>query len=326
MPPSYSLVGDYFSAPAERTRAMAVYWLASPLAQLISFLVGGWLYQHYGWRMTFVLMGVPALLLAAVVKMTIADPRAHGSRAQDVATPILPLGDVLRLLWQQRSSRHLAIALILTLTLSLGLHPWYAAFMMRSHGMSVAELGVPLGLVFGMGGIAGIALGGYVAARWFSGSERSQTRLSAVMTALLAPCFALFLLLPRKNQALTALVPLVVVWNVFLAPTFALMQRLVAEEMRATTLAVVMLLVNLIGMGVGPQIVGILSDWLRPALGSDSLRYAMLTISGLALWAAYHFWRAGETVKADLFAVNRGVNAEAERLGEMTGTPVSTAY
>jgi len=191
----------------------------------------------------------------------------------------------------------------LLFTLGLGLSPWYAAFMVRSHGMGTAELGVWLGLIFGVSGIVGVLLGGYVAGGWFAQNERSQMRLSALMIASLLPCFILFLLLPEKHQALIALMPLVVVFNFVLGPAFALMQRLVADEMRATTMAVVMLIANLIGMGIGPQFVGILSDLLRPRLGNDSLRYAMLAASLVALWSAYHFWQVGRTVKEDLAAV-----------------------
>jgi hypothetical protein len=96
------------------------------------------------------------------------------------------------------------------------------------------------------------------------------------------------------------------VFSVFAGPSFALMQRLVTDDTRATTLAIVMLFANLIGMGVGPQLVGILSDVLRPALGNESLRYAMLTMSAVALWAAYHFARAGRTVKDDLSTIASG--------------------
>jgi hypothetical protein len=84
-----------------------------------------------------------------------------------------------------------------------------------------------------------------------------------------------------------------------------LLQRLVVDEMRATTLAVAMLLSNLIGIGIGPQVVGIFSDLLRPALGIDSLRYAMLAMSLVALWAAYHFWQVGKTVEEDLLVIER---------------------
>jgi MFS family permease len=115
----------------------------------------------------------------------------------------------------------------------------------------------------------------------------------------------LFLLLPNKYHALGALLSFIVIFSFFFAPTFSLMQRLVSDNMRATTLAVVMLLANLIGMGLGPQAVGIISDVLQPIAGKGSLRYAMLTMSFVALWAAYYFWCVGRTVAGDLLSAER---------------------
>ena len=139
-------------------------------------------------------------------------------------------------------------------------------------------------------------LGGYVAGSWFADNERNQLRICAVTVALLVPCLAIFLMVPRKHQALIALVPLVMGMNFFFGPVYALLQRLVPDQMRATMLAVVMLFANLIGMGLGPQLVGILSDTLAPSQGADSLRYAMLIISCVALWGAYHLWQVGASV------------------------------
>jgi predicted MFS family arabinose efflux permease len=211
--------------------------------------------------------------------------------------------DSLAFLWRQHSSRHLSLGIILLWTMGSGLAPWYAAFMVRSHGMGTEDLGVWMGAIFGIGGVAGILLGGYTAARWFSKNDRHQMRLIALATAMLFPCFVVFLLVPKKAHALVAMVPMVLVFNFAAGPIFALMQRLVVDEMRATALSVVMLLANLIGMGIGPQFVGILSDLLKPHLGDDSLRYAMLIMSLVALWSAYHFWRVGGTVQRDLEAL-----------------------
>jgi len=303
MPPTYSLLGDFFPAPAERTRSMAVYWLGSPLAAMVSFIGGGWLNEHYGWRMTFFLMAMPGLLVAVLVKLTLREPRIGARWARSENPNPTRASEVLANLWHQSSLRHLTIGLTLLFTLALGLAPWYAAFLMRSHGMGTAEVGLWLGLICGIGGITGILLGGYVTARWFSGDERGQMRLVAGVLATLIPCFAAFLLVPHKVGALLALAPLQIAFNFFFGPAFALLQRLVADNVRATTLAIVMLLSNLIGMGIGPQIVGILSDSLIPLFGTDSLRYAMLVISLVAVWAAYHFWRVGSTVQGDLAAV-----------------------
>jgi sugar phosphate permease len=220
---------------------------------------------------------------------------------------------VLSALWLQRSSRHLNIGIVLLYTMGLGLAPWYGAFMVRSHGMGTAELGLWLGLIFGVSGIVGMLLGGYVVGRWYSNNPRGQMRLSAILIALLVPCYVLFLLLPLRHQALLTLIPLMIVFSFIFGPTFALMQRLVANEMRATSLAVVMLLANLIGMGLGPQVVGVLSDIFEPFKGIDSLRYAMLSISFVALWSAYHFWRSGQTVADDLSVTAYSLPAAAEK-------------
>jgi len=127
-------------------------------------------------------------------------------------------------------------------------------------------------LILGLGGAAGVLFWWLRGHRWFAQDERGQMRFVAAALASLVPLFALFLLLPEKLYALIALMPWVVLACVIFGPAFALMQRLVVDEMRATTVAVVMLLCNLVGMGIGPQVVGILSDLLRPVLGSDSLR------------------------------------------------------
>jgi MFS family permease len=298
-PPTYSLVGDYFPEVTERTRAMAIYMAGGPLAALVSFIVGGWLNELYGWRMTFFLMGIPGLALAVLVKLSIVEPRSL--KAERVETRKPPaMKEILRILWRQRSCRHLCIALILLYTMGYGLGPWYAAFLMRSHGMGTAEVGLWLGLIISLGGMGGILAGSYFANRWFTGDERAQMRFAAATMVLLVPCFVAFLTLPDKHQALMAFVPLQLVLSAFTGPTYVLMQRLVVDDMRATMMAVIMLLTNLLGMGIGPQLVGVLSDLLMPMFAVDSLRYAMLLTSLIALWSAYHFGRVSQTVRADL--------------------------
>jgi MFS family permease len=312
-PPTYSLLGDYFPGSAERSRAMAVYWLATPISALVGFIVGGWLNERFGWRMTFFIMGAPALLVGALVRFTVREPRerlqaakgAAAGRPPSAALAPSPLSmwEVLKILWQQQSARHLIIGIVLLWMSWIGLSSFEAAFMMRSHGMTTGEAGVWFGLVYGVSGGIGILLGGYVSARMKVRDERRQVRLSATLMAVQVPCYALFLLLPGKSMAMISMVPVVIMGNFFFGPIFALLQRLVPDNMRAITLAVVMLLANVIGLGGGPQIVGILSDWLAPVFGVDSLRYAMLAMALVALGTAYHFWQAGVSVKSDLARV-----------------------
>jgi MFS family permease len=301
-PPTYSLLGDYFPERTERTRAMAVYTAANYLSSLISFAVGGWLNELYGWRLTFFVMGIPGLVLAVVVRCTIREPRKQIDSARVERTAPPSMKTVLILLWRRRACRHLGIALILLYTMTLGLGPWQAAFMMRMHKMGTAELGVWLGLIFALGGITGALLSGYLVQRWIGEDDKRQIRGNAIALASVTPFFIGFLLVPNRYVALLALIPSTMVLGGVLGTSYALMQRLVPDDMRATVLAVLMLLANVIGFGVGPQVVGIMSDLLTPVLGSDALRYAMLAMCFVAVWGAYHFWLVGKTIEIDLEA------------------------
>jgi predicted MFS family arabinose efflux permease len=320
MPPTYSLVGDYYPEPGPRARAMSVYMLANPLSLLVSFGVGGWLNEHYGWRMAFFLFGVPGLLMAAIVRVSVSEPRATKtvpftmSRAE-------PIRGVLKTLWVKQSIRQLLFALMLIYILGFGTMPWYAAFMMRSHHMGTAELGFWFGIILGLGGIVGALAGGYATARWFANDERNQLRFVAVTIVALVPCFFLFLLANTKLLALVSLAVLMVIWNMYVGPTFVILQRLVADDIRATSLAVIMLICNLTGMGLGPQIVGSLSDAFTGFAGTNALRYAILVVSLSAAWSGYHFWRAGQTVRGDLVFPTEALAFQQDIEGDNTRTP-----
>jgi len=300
MPPTYSLLGDYFPGKRERTRAMTIYWLASPLAGMISFGIGGLIAQSYGWRSAFFVFGVVGVATSIVVRLALIEPRRFDSAARKSDHDGRPISEVIRIIWSGAAARNLSIAIILLYVIALGLGPWYAAFLIRSHGMNAGELGISMGLIFGLSGICGTLAGGFASTRWFADNERGQLRLMSVMTALLVPLFAIFLLVPSRLEALAALAPLMIAFCFFMGPSFALMQRLVDDDMRATAIAIVMLLANLIGMGLGPQCVGIVSDLLSKSVGTDSLRYSMLIVAGMAFWPAWHFWRAGITIADDL--------------------------
>lgn len=310
-PPTYSLLGDYFPEASERMRAMYIYQSAGSVSGLVSFMLAGWLNELFGWRVTFFIVGIPGLLLAVLVKWTLREPRTYAIRTSQLASQVPPMKAVLATLWRQRSCRHLTVAMILIFMMSAGVGPWYAAFMMRSHGMGTAELGVWLGLATGLSGIAGILIGSYVIGRWFVHNERGQMRMAAIGVGLAAPLLVAFLTLPDKHWALMALIPEAILITAFLPAPMALLQRVVPDEMRATVYMVILLLANLVGMGLGPQIVGILSDLLTPKFGTDALRYAMLMVSLLMLWAAWHLWRAGRTIAEDLSKAEQRIQYDA---------------
>lgn len=291
-PSTYSLVGDYYPEPRERLRAMSIYLTGSPLASLLSFVIGGALGELVGWRMTFAIMGLPGIVLAIIFAFTVREPRRDRELARGAEPVVLPpLSAVFRTLWTDRALRHLCAALIVIYGMGGGFAGWYGALLARSHGLSTAQIGLALGLVLSISGFVGALLGGSASTRLFGSTETGQMRFCALASIAMVPCFVGFVLLPTTWAALAALFPAVMCVFLSQAPAYALMQRLVPDTMRATMMAVVMLLVSGLGTGLGPQLVGLLSDALAPRSGIESLRYALLVFAFGGFWAAFHFAR-----------------------------------
>ena len=306
MPPAYSLIGDYFPV-AERTRALSVYMSGISISILISFMFAGWMNEHYGWRAAFLVVGLPGLVIAMLVKFTLNEPRMI-ERKQDnkSKTQVQPsLSNVLTTLWRQPSFRYLVIALTLVNFVGIGVGQWFATFFIRNHGMATGELGIWMGLIGGLSGVVGTFGGGYLADRYLANNPRGQLRLIALAVALLFPIYLMMLFLPAKQMSLLQLIPINILILFFYGPIMAMMQQLVADKIRAMAIAVTLLILNLIGMGLGPQIVGILSDAFTPTMGTaEALKVAMAIASVGSLGSAYYFWIAGRTIEADLKSAN----------------------
>jgi MFS transporter, Spinster family, sphingosine-1-phosphate transporter len=310
-PPAFSLIADYFSR-AERPRAIARYMLGWPLALLIGNFAAGWLNQLYGWRATFVIIGAPGIAIALLAAFTLREPRrATGAMAQrtDRAEPALK--DVLRTLWSSVPYRHLLICFSLSYFFGNGILQWQPAFFVRSHALETGALGTWFALIYGLGGLLGTWMGGELAARYAANNEGLQLKALSVLYGLLALLGASVYLAPDRGLAL-AVLTLAAFGNAAVnGPLFAATQTLVPAHMRAVSIAIVLFCSNLIGLGLGPLAVGMLSDALRVAFGEESLRYALLAMCPGYLWCAWHLWRAGRAVTAavvgDLLELNKRV-------------------
>ena len=298
-PPAHSMLADYF--PTEnRATALGIYSLGIPFGILFGFIAGGWLNEFFGWRVAFFIVGVPGLLLAILVRFTLREPprgMAEGRVADEEQPTIM---ETFRFLWSKRSFRHMAVGGGLTAFVGYGVITWVPSFLIRSYGMNTGDVGTYLGLILGIPGGIGIALGGYLADRY--GARDTRWYLWIVSVALIAsmPLFFGVYLSSTAFASLMFLILPILLGNFYQATTFSQTQGLVSLRMRSVAAAVLLFILNMIGLGAGPQAVGILSDVLQPSYGDESLRYALLMLSTVQIWAAYHYYQAGKSLKDDL--------------------------
>jgi predicted MFS family arabinose efflux permease len=310
-PPAFSLIADYFTR-AERPRAIARYMLGWPLALLVGNVAAGWLNQMYGWRATFIIIGMPGLALAALARFTLKEPRritngttslvllAEQTKKIDLREP--SVREVFVTLWSSAAFRHLLFCFSLSYFFGNGILQWQPAFFVRTHGFQTAELGRWFALIYGVGGLLGTYVGGELASRYAANNERLQFLAMAVLYAILAVLSAGVYLAPNRYLALGVLTLSSMGIAAVGGPLFAATQTLVPPRMRAMSIAIVLFSSNLIGLGFGPLTVGALSDALRPALGEESLRYALLAITPGYFWCSWHLWRGSRTVTRDVAA------------------------
>jgi MFS family permease len=298
-PPAHAMIADYYPAQ-QRASALGIYSLGIPVGILFGFVAGGWMNEFFGWRAAFFVVGLPGLLLALVVRFTVREP-ARGmaeGRADDTEPPTVK--ETFAMLWSKRAFRHMAFGGALTAFVGYGVVNWVPAFFIRSHGMNTGEIGTWLGLILGIPGGIGIAWGGFLADRLGARDTRWYLRLVAVALVLAAPFSLGVYLLPDPHWALVCLLVPVMLGNFYQATTFSQTQGLVELRMRAVAAAVLLFVLNIIGLGLGPFFVGFLSQLLSPSLGNESLRYALLVAGAFNLWAAWHYWLGGKHLANDL--------------------------
>jgi predicted MFS family arabinose efflux permease len=305
IPPAHSLIADYFPR-AERPRAVARYMLGYPLSIVLGYFVAGWLNEVYGWRVTFMLLGVPGVALALWAWLALEEPRndpARNASAGEEPASNMNLKEVFTTLWANVTFRHLLLAVSVTSLFSYGIAQWMPTFFVRSYGLKSGELGTWLAVMWGAGGMIGTYLGGEWASRHAAGNERLQLKVIACVNVGFGIVMALVYVVPSFYWAFFCLGAAIAGGITVNGPMFATVQTLVPSRLRAISVSLVYLFANLIGLGVGPLAAGALSDALRPAFADESLRYALLALCPGWFWAAWHVWRGSKTVNRDLQAI-----------------------
>ncbi|HZO10208.1 MAG TPA: MFS transporter [Myxococcota bacterium] len=313
VPASHSLLSDHF--PAERRgRAFSIYALGVPIGTLCGLLLGGVLAEALGWRAVFLVLGLPGLLLAVVVRLALREPpRGQSDAAHGQAAPP-PLGALLDYLRRRTALRYVLLGAALNALVYAGIANWAPTHLMRVHGMAPGEVGLALGLLIGLAGGAGTFAGGPLCDRLGRRDARFYAWLPALAALLVLPCAAGFAFSASSAAALAWFAPLVAAMSFFFGPSVAMSQALVQPRMRAFTSATYQFTCNAIGSTGGPLLVGLLNDRLARRLGPDAIRTSLVAVSLVDLGAIALYLRAARTLRADLAANREAIgNAPAGR-------------
>jgi predicted MFS family arabinose efflux permease len=301
-PPSHSMISDIFS-PQRRASALGFYSMGVNIGILFGFLLGGWLNEFFGWRVAFMVVGIPGVLLAMIVRWTVAEPIRGLSDNKLVVSESTSFRGVLNVLWASKAFRHIGLGAALNAFVGYSISNWTASFMIRSHGMSTGELGTWLALIIGFGGAVGVFSGGLLADRLAARDKRWYVWLPALAGLIALPFIVSVYLVEGRYTALMCMLVPAVMSNVYLGTSIATTHGLVGMRMRAMASAIFFFILNIIGLGAGPWTVGMLSDYLSASQGTESLRYAMLyLLPVVSFWSLTHFYLAAKTLREDLAA------------------------
>jgi predicted MFS family arabinose efflux permease len=291
-PSCNSIVADYFPA-GRRAMAMTIFALGAPIGAWLGADMAGYVAAQYGWRMAFFVLGVPGLVLAIVIMLTIKEPkRGQLDAISDADAP--SLSQTLRFIWSQKGLVHGILGSGLSALWGWGLMWFTPTFIQRTYGLDVGEAGAVIGPIHLVMGIGASLLTAWLVGRPSYTDPRKVLRLLSVVTALAT--------LPSIYAYYTnSLTVATVMWWIFIpaiyfyiGPAMALLQNLAPPRMRAMVIAVSLLVANVFNLIIAPQGVGWLSDYFAGPNGADaaSLRLALLFLAPTGFWAAWHYWRA----------------------------------
>jgi predicted MFS family arabinose efflux permease len=299
-PPAHSIIADLYP-PEKRSAAMGFYTLGISAGIMLAYLAGGWVSENLGWRQAFLIVGLPGLALALIVRFTMVEPVRGASEGRDDSGHRPSLLTVIRFLADRPSFKFMAAAAATSSFGGYAVVNFMPSFMVRSFDIQIAELGFWLGLIYGIAGGFGFYIGGHLADRIGRNGHRKALRFigqAAIVTAVFnvavfTSTSAVWCLLLFVLPAVTA--------NFYLAPVLSQTQSLVSLRMRAVASALFLLITNVVGLAMGAPITGLVSDLLHPVAGEESMRYALLLITTvMPILAAWCLYRAARSIEHDL--------------------------
>jgi predicted MFS family arabinose efflux permease len=301
-PPSYSLIADYFP-PAKRGTALAIYSLGVPFGMLLGSAAGAWVAEHYGWRMAFVAVGTPGILMAVVLWLAIREPKRGqmdafaAGQTKHAETPSIL--DAIKAYIKNRTLLLTALSSGSSSFVGYAMLAWGPSFLIRVKGMSQLEIAMYYSFVSGIAMAFGTFGSGWLVDRWSRRNRRAYALVPAIAFLVTIPFFVGMIYAPSWQLALACLAVPSLLNNMYLAPAITVVQNEVSPSQRTMASAILLFVLNLIGLGFGPWYVGALSDHLLPEFGKDSLRYAMLGLLPFIVLTVFSHVAASRSIKRD---------------------------
>jgi predicted MFS family arabinose efflux permease len=304
LPATSSVVADYF-VKQKRTSAMSVLLLAPPVGAFLGAMVGGIVAQSHGWRAAFLVASAPGFILSILVLLTVAEPpRGQQDGLGAASNEIPPLPAVLHRMWHRHSFRHLLIGSAIASMVGFGVNAYLSAYLARRFHFGLAEAAMAQGLLTSAPATLGVLGSGWLADRMARKNPSAYGTIPGWSLLAAAPLYILAVTRQSPAAAIALLAVAALFQYTYLAPSQGVFQNLMHPRMRASSAAVTGLVYSLIGAGLGPLIVGVLSDRLalyseRAGSGGGLTLALAVTASGY-LWAAFHFFRATRSLARDL--------------------------
>lgn len=309
--PMQALISDNVPQ-SRRGTAFSIYLIGSSVGIGAGIAFGGWALEVFDWRMAFIIAGLPGLIIGPLFFLTLPNSRAGLADGMTKVLKPQPMGTTIRTLLKIRTIPLMLAAATLNALLAMGLIDWVPQLLERSHGLSPVDFGVRLGIALSLGSIIGHILGGPIA-DW---QGRREPRWLLWQPGLLALVGAGVGAIAYSSTSSDWMIPLVgfqlLLSGLFAAPMIFMLTTLAPVWARAMSAAMAMFVINLVGLGMGPWVIGALSDLLRPQFGEESLRMAMLFSLVLVIPVALLFYAASRHYRHDL------ANAADRMKAEMT--------
>lgn len=303
-PPAHSVISDYF--PQEkRATALSIYSTGIYFGIFLGYIIGGLIAKHYGWRMAFYAIGIPGVLFSVLLYFTVDEPVKGALDPQGEVKDTPKLMTVLKELFQKKTFVYVALGSGFNTFGTYGVGNFLPSFLQRVHDVDIVTAGLVLGGATGIGGMIGTFFGGYLSDRFQHRDKRwyMWVPLIAGMANIIPSAILFFSGMPKLAMSMTFLTSCFTAF--YLGPTIAVCHSLVNAKMRSLTSSILFFILNLIGLGMGPLSIGLLSDYFTPEYGNESLRWAFCITILTGIISSILYYMASRTYRSELAMVNK---------------------